>query len=190
LTPTAVKPSPSTPFPTEPILNEAADELVKLFSYGMPEGGKILAVHEKDGMIAATPDGETVYIIDAKKKTNYTPEAKPDFFEPGGNGVEVFQWRQPTKEENDALLEKIAQNKSEPFGTESEPVEDVDAAEDIEVPDGFMAIDDSKGNKVFAGVKVSDKDGVIGTVTKVNKDNYALVDFGDGVVKVALRKDA
>jgi hypothetical protein len=181
--PTAVKPSPSTPFPTEPILNEAADELVKLFSYGMPEGGKILAVHEKDGMIAATPDGETVYIIDAKKKTNYTPEAKPDFFEPGGNGVEVFQWRQPTKEENDALLEKIDQNKSEPFGTESEPVEDVDAAEDIEVPDGFMAIDDSKGNKVFAGVKVSDKDGVIGTVTKVNKDNYALVDFGDGVVK-------
>jgi hypothetical protein len=181
--PTATKPSASTPFPTEPILNEAADELVKLFSYGMPEGGKILAVHEKDGMIAATPDGETVYIIDAKKKTNYTPEAKPDFFEPGGNGIEVFQWRQPTKEESDALLEKIAQNKSEPYGTESEPVEDVDSSEELEVPEGFTAIDDSKGKKIFAGVKVADKDGVIGTVTKVNKDNYALVDFGDGTVK-------
>jgi hypothetical protein len=181
--PAAVKPSASTPFPTEPILNEAADELVKLFSYGMPEGGKILAVHEKDGMIAATPDGETVYIIDAKKKTNYTPEAKPDFFEPGGNGIEVFQWRQPTKEESDALLEKIAQNKSEPYGTESEPVEDVDSSEELEVPEGFTAIDDSKGKKIFAGVKVADKDGVVGTVTKVNKDNYALVDFGDGTVK-------
>jgi hypothetical protein len=181
--PAAVKPSASTPFPTEPILNDAADELVKLFSYGMPDGGKILAVHEKDGMIAATPDGETVYIIDAKKKTNYTPEAKPDFFEPGGNGIEVFKWRQPTKEENDALLEKIAQNKSEPYGTQSEPVEDVDAAEELEVPEGFTAIDDSKGKKIFAGVKVADKDGVIGTVKKVNKDNYALVDFGDGVVK-------
>ena len=182
-TPAAAKPSPSTPFPDEPILNEAANELVKLFSYGMPEGGKILAVHEKDGMIAATPDGETVYIIDAKKKTNYTPEAKPDFFEPGGNGVEVFQWRQPTKEENDALLEKIAQNKSEPFGTESEPIEDVDATEELEVPDGFTAIADSTGNQIFAGVKVADKDGVIGTVLKVNKDNYAFVDFGNGVVK-------
>jgi hypothetical protein len=182
-TPAATKPSPSTPFPDEPILNEAANELVKLFSYGMPEGGKILAVHEKDGMIAATPDGETVYIIDAKKKTNYTPEAKPDFFEPGGNGVEVFQWRQPTKEENDALLEKIAQNKSEPFGTESEPIEDVDATEELEVPDGFTAIADSTGNQIFAGVKVADKDGVVGTVLKVNKDNYAQVDFGNGVVK-------
>jgi hypothetical protein len=181
--PAAAKPSPSTPFPDEPILNEAANELVKLFSYGMPDGGKILAVHEKDGMIAATPDGETVYIIDAKKKTNYTPEAKPVFFEPGGNGVEVFQWRQPTKEENDALLEKIAQNKSEPFGTESEPIEDVDATDELEVPDGFTAIADSTGNQIFAGVKVADKDGVIGTVLKVNKDNYAFVDFGNGVVK-------
>ena len=181
--PEATKSSPSTPFPTEPILNEAANELVKLFSYGMPEGGKILAVHEKDGMIAATPDGETVYIIDAKKKTNYTPEAKPDFFEPGGNGVEVFQWRQPTKEENDALLEKIAQNKSEPFGTESEALEDVDAVDEIEVPDGFTAIADSTGSQIFAGVKVADKDGVVGTVLKVNKDNYAQVDFGNGVVK-------
>jgi cell fate (sporulation/competence/biofilm development) regulator YmcA (YheA/YmcA/DUF963 family) len=184
-TPAAAKPSSSTPFPDQPILNEAADELTKLFSYGMPEGGKILAVHEQDGMIAATPDGETVYIIDAKKKTNYTPEAKPDFFEPGGNGLEVFKWRQPTKEESDALLEKINLNKSEPYGTDSAPLEDldVDAADDIEVPDGFMAIDDSKGKKVFAGVKVADKDGVIGTVKKVNKANYALVDFGDGVVK-------
>jgi ribosomal protein L35AE/L33A len=181
--PEATKSSPSTPFPTEPILNEAANELVKLFSYGMPDGGKILAVHEKDGMIAATPDGETVYIIDAKKKTNYTPEAKPDFFEPGGNGVEVFQWRQPTKEENDALLEKIAQNKSEPFGTESEALEDVDAVDEIEVPDGFTAIADSTGSQIFAGVKVADKDGVVGTVLKVNKDNYAQVDFGNGVVK-------
>jgi hypothetical protein len=182
-TPAAAKPSPSTPFPDEPILNEAANELVKLFSYGMPDGGKILAVHEKDGMIAATPDGETVFIIDAKKKTNYTPEAKPDFFEPGGNGIEVFQWRQPTKEENDALLEKIDQNKSEPYGTESEPIEDVDATDELEVPDGFTAIADSTGNQIFAGVKVADKDGVIGTVLKVNKDNYAFVDFGNGVVK-------
>jgi hypothetical protein len=181
--PTAEKPSPSTPFPTEPILNDAANELVKLFSYGMPEGGKILAVHEKDGMIAATPDGETVYIIDAKKKTNYTPDSKPDFFEPGGNGVEVFQWRQPTKEENDALLEKIAQNKSEPYGTESAPLEDLDATDEIEVPDGFTAIADSTGSQIFAGVKVADKDGVVGTVLKVNKDNYAQVDFGNGVVK-------
>jgi hypothetical protein len=182
-TPAAAKPSPSTPFPTEPILNEAANELVKLFSYGMPEGGKILAVHEQDGMIAATPDGETVYIIDAKKKTNYTPEAKPDFFEPGGNGLEVFKWRQPTKEENDALLEKIAQNKSEPFGSEPEALEDVDAVDEIEVPDGFAAIADSTGSQIFAGVKVTDKDGVVGTVLKVNKDNYAHVDFGNGVVK-------
>ena len=181
--PEAVKPSPSTPFPDEPILNEAADELVKLFSYGMPEGGEILAVNEKGGMIAATPDGDTVYIIDAKKKTNYTPEAKVDFFKPGGNGIEVFQWRQLSKEENDALLEKISQNKSEPYGTESEAIDDVDATGELEVPDGFMAIDDSKGKKIFAGVKVADKDGVIGTVKKVNKDNYALVDFGDGVVK-------
>jgi hypothetical protein len=184
-TPATTKPSPSTPFPTEPILNEAANELVKLFSYGMPEGGKILAVHEQDGMIAATPDGETVYIIDAKKKTNYTPDSKPDFFEPGGNGIEVFQWRQPTKEENDALLEKIEQNKSEPYGTDSAPLEelDVDATDEIEVPDGFAAIDDSTGSQIFAGVKVADKDGVIGTVLKVNKDNYAQVDFGNGVVK-------
>ena len=182
-TPAATKPSPSTPFPTEPILNEAANELVKLFSYGMPEGGKILAVHEKDGMIAATPDGETVYIIDAKKKTNYTPDSKPDFFEPGGNGIEVFQWRQPTKEENDALLEKIAQNKSEPFGSEPEALEDVDAVDEIEVPEGFTAIADSTGSQIFAGVKVADKDGVVGTVLKVNKDNYAFVDFGNGVVK-------
>ena len=183
--PTAEKPSASTPFPTEPILNDAANELVKLFSYGMPEGGKILAVHEQDGMIAATPDGETVYIIDAKKKTNYTPEAKPDFFEPGGTGIDVFKWRQPTKEENDALLEKIAQNKSEPYGTDSAPLEelDVDASDEIEVPDGFAAIDDSTGSQIFAGVKVADKDGVIGTVLKVNKDNYAFVDFGNGVVK-------
>jgi len=184
-TPATTKPSPNTPFPDEPILNDAANELVKLFSYGMPEGGKILAVHEKDGMIAATPDGETVYIIDAKKKTNYTPEAKPDFFEPGGNGLEVFKWRQPTKEENDALLEKISQNKSEPYGTDSAPLEelDVDASDEIEVPDGFAAIDDSTGSQIFAGVKVADKDGVIGTVLKVNKDNYAQVDFGNGVVK-------
>lgn len=181
--PAAVKPSASTPFPDEPILNDAANELVKLFSYGMPEGGKILAVHEKDGMIAATPDGETVYIIDAKKKTNYTPEAKPNFFEPGGNGIEVFQWRQPTKEESDALLEKIDQNKSEPYGTESAPLEDLDATDEIEVPDGFTAIADSTGSQIFAGVKVADKDGVIGTVLKVNKDNYAQVDFGNGVVK-------
>ena len=182
-TPATTKPSPSTPFPTEPILNDAANELVKLFSYGMPDGGKILAVHEQDGMIAATPDGETVYIIDAKKKTNYTPEAKPDFFEPGGNGLEVFKWRQPTKEENDALLEKIDQNKSEPYGTESAPLEDLDATDEIEVPDGFTAIDDSTGSQIFAGVKVTDKDGVVGTVLKVNKDNYAFVDFGNGVVK-------
>lgn len=183
--PAAEKPSPSTPFPTEPILNDAANELVKLFSYGMPESGKILAVHEKDGMIAATPDGDTVYIIDAKKKTNYTPDSKPDFFEPGGNGIEVFQWRQPTKEESDALLEKIDQNKSEPYGTESAPLEelDADASDEIEVPDGFTAIADSTGSQIFAGVKVADKDGVIGTVLKVNKDNYAQVDFGNGVVK-------
>jgi len=126
-----------------------------------------------------------VYIIDAKKKTNYTPDSKPDFFEPGGNGIEVFQWRQPTKEENDALLEKIAQNKSEPYGTDSSPLEelDVDASDEIEVPDGFTAIADSTGSQIFAGVKVADKDGVVGTVLKVNKDNYAFVDFGNGVVK-------
>lgn len=47
-------------------------------------------------------------------------------------------------------------------------------------PEGAMKISDVNGNDVFQGVEVTDKKGNKGTVLKVNKDNYALVQFEDG----------
>ena len=47
-------------------------------------------------------------------------------------------------------------------------------------PEGEMKISDVNGNDVFKGVEITDKKGNKGTVLKVNKDNYALVEFADG----------
>jgi hypothetical protein len=199
LEPETSKISTETPFGDEALLNQAAEDLIKVFANGMPDGGEILAVNENDGMIAVTPDGEIVYIFDAKKKTSYTPEAKPDFFKPGGNGVEVFKWRQLTEEENTALTKKISDN-AVPYGqvpedkdAEGSDLDVIDAPEDteqpqpgdldIEPPAGAVTASDANGNVIWAGVEVVDKTGAAGTVTKVNKDGYATVQFPDGTTK-------
>ena len=187
------------PFGEKALLNQAAEDLVKVFENGMPEGGEILAVNENDGMIAVTPDGEIVYIFDAKKKLSYTPEATPDFFKPGGNGIEVFKWRELTEEENAALTKKISDN-AVPYGqvpedkdAEGSDLDIIDAPEDteqpqpgdldIEPPAGAVTASDANGNVIWAGVEVVDKTGTAGTVTKVNKDGYATVQFPDGTTK-------
>lgn len=108
------------PFVDEPFLNAAADDLIKTFAYGLPDDGEILAVNEKDGSIAVAYDNNVI-IFDGKKKTNFVPQASPDFFKPGATGVEVFGWRPLTDEENTTLLKKIEDN-AVPYGTIKEDV--------------------------------------------------------------------
>ena len=172
-----------TPFGDEPELNKAADLVVDAFKNGFTKEGKIIAVNEYDGTIAVTADGETVLLFDGKKNTSFISPADPTFFGPDGDGGKVFRWRPPTTEENDALLKKIDDN-AEPYGEPSDALDaegDVDS--DLDVPEGLLSAPDANGKNVFAGVKVADKDGVIGTVIGVNKQNYARVDFGNGTVK-------
>jgi hypothetical protein len=47
-------------------------------------------------------------------------------------------------------------------------------------PPGAMTIKDSTGGDVWAGLEVTDKNGATATVVRVNKDNYAEVQFPDG----------
>lgn len=158
------------------------------------EKAKVLAVDDKTGMIAITLDGTSVIIHDPSKDQTAQSPAEIDFFMPGGGG-EPFGWRQMTDAEKAEVDQRINNVKSHTKATkekeeyqklveneqDTEDVTDVDAS--LDVPDGMPSIVDANGNNIFSGVKVADKDGVIGTVKKVNKDNYALVDFGDGVVK-------
>lgn len=61
------------------------------------------------------------------------------------------------------------------------PVETVEKpSEPPKAPEGVKSIPDSNGNDVFPGVSITDKKGKKGVVQKVNKDNYAFIQFEDG----------
>ena len=53
-------------------------------------------------------------------------------------------------------------------------------SEPPKAPQGVKSIPDSNGNDVFPGVSITDKKGKKGVVQKVNKDNYAFIQFEDG----------
>ena len=176
-------------------LNTAADMLIKTFVHGMPFGGKLVAVNEQSGTIAVTPDGKEVYLFDGKENVSFIAESDISFFEPGGDGGKFFKWRPLSEEENAAMMKKIEDN-AVPYGTP--PAEEEDAEIDspetseeeeeatvtaTEPPANAVTAADSTGTLIWAGVKVTDKKGASGTVIKVNKDGYAVVDFGDGALK-------
>jgi hypothetical protein len=91
------------------------------------------------------------------------------------------------------MMKKIEDN-AVPFGTppaeeEDAEIDSPDASEEetdvaaTEPPANAVTATDSTGTLIWAGVKVTDKKGASGTVIKVNKDGYAVVDFGDGALK-------
>ena len=47
-------------------------------------------------------------------------------------------------------------------------------------PDGVKTLTDASGNEVYPGVEIKDKKGNVGSILKVNEENYALVEFQDG----------
>ena len=167
-------------------LNKAAQLVANLYQYGGLKSEDLVGVNPELGAIAVNVDGQILVFDGPNDKYTTIEDADKDFYA-GGDGA-VFGWREPTTAEQVDLKGKI-ETESTPFDQGEQEIQqeldaDVDSStEDLDVPEGLLSAPDANGKNVFAGVKVADKDGVIGTVIGVNKQNYARVDFGNGTVK-------
>jgi hypothetical protein len=186
------EPKPEEPKPGEPgpffdkDLNKAAQLVANLYQYGGLKSDDLIGVNPELGAIAVNVDGQILVFDGPNDKYTTIEDADKDFYA-GGDGA-IFGWREPTTAEQVDLKGKI-ETESTPFdqgekGEQADLDSDADSgAEDLDVPEGFKSAPDANGKNVFAGLKVADKNGEIGTVIAVNKDNYARVDFGNGTVK-------
>jgi hypothetical protein len=167
-------------------LNKAAQLVANLYQYGGLKSEDLVGVNPELGAIAVNVDGQILVFDGPNDKYTTIEDADKDFYA-GGDGA-IFGWREPTTAEQVDLKGKI-ETESTPFDQGEQEIQqeldaDVDSnTEDLDVPEGLLSAPDANGKNVFAGVKVADKDGVIGTVIGVNKQNYARVDFGNGTVK-------